>query len=138
MVYGIETKKMEEEARKLALVALEELYCMNCFQLHDECHCVNKTNSPTQSESPSESQVVVWNEDQEQAEIQEEEDEELNEGDLKEEEFNIMGMIGSVFANVQKRLRRKWKKTTKTIWKKRKRKRWKLPQLLCPKKSKRL
>ena len=53
---GIETKKMEEEARKLALVALEELYCMNCFQLHDDCHCVNKVNSPTQPQSEVESE----------------------------------------------------------------------------------
>lgn len=33
-------KAEEEETRRLAVKTLEELYCMNCFQLHSECQCV--------------------------------------------------------------------------------------------------
>ena len=48
---SVETKRMEEEARKLALDALKELYCMNCFQLHTECHCVQKINNENQNQN---------------------------------------------------------------------------------------
>ena len=34
-------KEQEEDIRQLALQTLEELYCMNCFQLHEHCTCMN-------------------------------------------------------------------------------------------------
>ena len=37
----IEVKEQEEDIRQLALQTLEELYCMNCFQLHENCTCMN-------------------------------------------------------------------------------------------------
>ena len=41
IVDGIEVKEQEEEILRLALQTLEELYCMNCFQLHTVCTCKN-------------------------------------------------------------------------------------------------
>lgn len=34
-----EKRKMEEESRRIALEALEQRYCMNCFHLKEECIC---------------------------------------------------------------------------------------------------
>ena len=48
---------MEEEARRLAVKTLEELYCMNCFQLREQCHC----NQDHSSETPQK-ETDVWEE----------------------------------------------------------------------------
>lgn len=47
----IEKKAQEEETRRLAVKTLEELYCMNCFQLHEQCQCVHsRETEPSKQE----------------------------------------------------------------------------------------
>lgn len=48
----IETKAQEEENRRIALEALEEHYCMNCFQAKSECVCSEVELRLTRPESP--------------------------------------------------------------------------------------
>lgn len=51
-------RKQEEEAsRRLALAALEEYYCMNCFEPKASCRCPNPQSSrtlPVETEEPEE------------------------------------------------------------------------------------
>lgn len=46
----LETKRQEEESRHIALKALEERYCMNCFQVKSECSCSEVELRLTQTE----------------------------------------------------------------------------------------
>ena len=84
----IEAKAQEEETRRLAVKTLEELYCMNCFQLREQCQCVHsrETETPKKEESVC---MIEWNDDKP---VLEQEDE-LEEGELQEQEFDIMGRI---------------------------------------------
>ena len=80
---------MEEEARRLAVKTLEELYCMNCFQLREQCHC----NQDHSNETPQK-ETDVWEEQRNKEQSSLEEEEELDEGDVQEQEFDIMSLPG--------------------------------------------
>lgn len=57
----IETKTQEEESRRIALKALEERYCMNCFQVKNECSCFEVELRLTRTEDPKPVKIVREN-----------------------------------------------------------------------------
>ena len=54
-----EKRKMEEESRRIALEALEQRYCMNCFHLKEECICTVSGIKPLNVRSEKEQPLPI-------------------------------------------------------------------------------
>ena len=52
-------RKMEEESRRIALEALEQRYCMNCFHLKEECICTVSGIKPLNVRSEKEQPLPI-------------------------------------------------------------------------------